>query len=92
MGLTTISILLATASSAHVAPPVRITPVDARYAAKLVYQAPAGALNERLVITPCKPKGVRSRVCVVRYGPERFRFVVRYAGPDKAITASATRL
>lgn len=92
MGLTTISILLATASSAHVAPPVRITAADARYAAKLVYQAPAGALNERLVITPCKPRGIRSRVCIVRYGTDRFRFAVRYTGPDKSITATATRL
>lgn len=70
----------------------RISAVDARYAAEEIFEMPAAALGDKLVISPCKPIKRRSRVCVARVGPDRYRVVSRYDGIDKSITAAATRL
>jgi hypothetical protein len=69
----------------------RITAKDARYAATSIFTNYAGALDRRLIVSPCKPYAKRARACTVRVGSERYRVTAYYA-QDLDVMASAKRL
>lgn len=70
----------------------RITAVDARYAANQLFGNYAAGLGARLVITPCKPAGRRSRHCIVRIGHDRYLATSCYANSAREPLAAARRL